>query len=155
MDNKFYKIAKILVAVLGLVGVIMLIRVLGADGELLKSDAELQGSLVDPFVSFTIIMLYLTAGIAILFSIWTLIKNPAAMKKALISLVVLGILFAVSYSMATDAEVTGSGGLPIEGGAAGSTPKMVGTLIKYTYILGIIGLATVVWGSIRAMFSNK
>ena len=37
----------------------------------------------------------------------------------------------------------------------GSTPKMVGTLIKYTYILGIIGLATVVWGSFKSMMSNK
>jgi hypothetical protein len=155
MNDKYYKIAKILAAVLGLVGIIMLVRVLGTDTETLTTDAEVQASVIDPFISFTIAMLYITTGISVLFSIWNLVKHPAALKKALISLVALGVLFFLAYSMATGAEVTGAGGVSIEGGEAGSTPKMVGALIKYTYILGIIGLATVVWGSFTTMFSNK
>lgn len=154
-NNKFYKIAKIATAVLGLIGVIMLVRVMMPGDEALKSDAEVQNSVLDPFVSFTIFMLYLTTGIAIVFSIWNLVTHPAALKKAIISLAVLGILFVVAYVMASDAEITGANGAYIKGGEAGTTPKMVGTLIKYTYILGIFGLATVVWGSFRAMFSNK
>ena len=155
MDNKFNKIAKIAAGVLGLIGVIMLVRVMTADGEALVTDVELQSSVLDPFVSFTIMMLYLTAGIAVVFSIVNLVKHPAALKKAIISLVVLGVLFGISYAMASDAEVTGPNNTFIEGGEAGSTPKMVGTLIKYTYILGIVGLATVVWGSLRTMMTNK
>ena len=115
----------------------------------------MQNSVLSPFVSFTIMMLYLTAGIAILFSVINLVKHPAALKKAVISLVVLGVLFGISYAMASDAEVTGPNNSFIEGGEAGATPKMVGTLIKYTYILGIVGIATVAWGSLRSMMSNK
>ncbi len=155
MDNKFYKIAKIGAAALGLIGVVMLIRVMMPGDEELATDVDVQASVLDPFVSFTIMMLYLTAGIAILFSIVNLVKHPAALKKAIISLVVLGVLFGISYAMASDAEVTGPNNTFIEGGEAGSTPKMVGTLIKYTYILGIIGLGTVIWGSVKTMFSNK
>ena len=155
MDNKFNKIAKIAAGVLGLIGVVMLVRVMTADGEALVTDVELQSSVLDPFVSFTIMMLYLTAGIAVVFSIVNLVKHPAALKKAIISLVVLGVLFGIAYAMASDAEITGPNGTFIEGGEEGTTPKMVGTLIKYTYILGIIGLVTVVWGSFRTMMSNK
>lgn len=155
MDNKFNKIAKIAAGVLGLIGVIMLVRVMAADEEALATDLDVQSSVLDPFVSFTIMMLYLTAAIAVLFSIVNLVKHPAALKKAIISLVVLGVLFGISYVMASDAEITGPNGVYIEGGEEGSTPKMVGTLIKYTYILGIIGLITVVWGSVRTMMSNK
>ena len=155
MENKFNKIAKIAAGVLGLIGVVMLIRVMMPGDEALATDLDTQSSVLDPFVSFTIMMLYLTSGIAILFSIVNLVKHPAALKKAIISLVVLGVLFGISYAMASDAEVTGPNNTFIEGGEAGSTPKMVGTLIKYTYILGVIGLATVVWGSLRTMMSNK
>lgn len=155
MDNKFYKIAKIATGALGLIGVIMLVRVMLPGDEALKTDMDVQASVLDPFISFTIMMLYLTTGITILFSIVNLVKHPAALKKAIISLVVLGILFGISYAMASDAQVTGPNGTFIEGGEAGSTPKMVGTLINYTYILGIIGLGTVVWGSLRSMMSNK
>lgn len=159
MDNKFNKIAKIAAGVLGLIGVIMLVRVMMPGDEAFVGDSQevldMQNSVLSPFVSFTIMMLYLTAGIAVLFSIVNLVKHPAALKKAIISLVVLGVLFGISYAMASGAEITGPNGVYIEGGEEGSTPKMVGTLIKYTYILGIIGLATVVWGSFRTMMSNK
>jgi len=155
MENKFYKIAKIAAGALGLIGVIMLVRVMMPGDEALATDVDVQSSVLDPFVSFTIMMLYLTIGVTILFSVVNLVKDPAALKKTLIGLVVLGALFAVAYAMASDAEVTGPNGTFIEGGEAGTTPKMVGTLIKYTYILGVIGLATVVWGSLRAMMSNK
>ena len=141
-NNKFYKIAKIAAGVLGLIGVIMLVRVLMPGDEVLKSDEDVQSSVLDPFVSFTIFMLYLTTGIAILFSIWNLITHPAALKKAIISLVALGVLFAIAYGVSSDAEVTGAGGVSIKDGAAGAIPKMVGTLINYTYILGVIGLIT-------------
>ncbi|PCI10516.1 MAG: hypothetical protein COB73_03290 [Flavobacteriaceae bacterium] len=155
MDNKFNKIAKIAAGALGLIGVIMLVRVMTADEEALATDIDIQSSVLDPFVSFTIMMLYLTTAIAVVFSIVNLVKHPAALKKSIISLVVLGVLFAIAYATASDAVVTGPNNTFIEGGEAGSTPKMVGALIKYTYILGVIGLATVVWGSVRSMMSNK
>ena len=159
MDNKFNKIAKIAAGVLGLIGVVMLVRVMMPGDEAFVGDSQevldMQNSVLSPFVSFTIMMLYLTAGIAVLFSAVNLAKHPRVLKKVIISLVVLGVLFGISYAMASSAEITGPNGTFIEGGEEGTTPKMVGTLLKYTYILGIIGLITVIWGSFRTMMSNK
>jgi hypothetical protein len=100
-------------------------------------------------------MLGLTTVSAIGFSLWSLIQNPAALKKALISLAVLGVLFIIAYAIANDGAVTDKFGNIIEKGEVGPISKNSGALIKYTYFLGAIGLACVLWGSVKEMFSNK
>jgi hypothetical protein len=154
MINKFYKVAKIGAAVLGVIGILLLVRVVAA-GEAVVIDAATQASTVDPFVSFTFLMLGLTTVSAIGFSLWSLIQNPAALKKALISLAVLGVLFVIAYTIANDGAVTDKFGNIIEKGEVGPISKNSGALIKYTYFLGVIGLACVLWGSVKEMFSNK
>lgn len=154
MINKFYKVAKIGAAVLGVIGIVLLVRVVSA-GEAVETDAATQTSVVDPFVSFTFLMLGLSTVFAIGFSLWSLIQNPAALKKALLSLAVLGVLFAIAYGIADDGAVTDKFGNIIELGEAGPISKNSGALIKYTYFLGAIGLACVLWGSVKGMFSNK
>ena len=153
MISKFYKIAKISAAALGVLGVVLLVRVLLA-GDAVETDAATQASVVDPFITFTFIMLGLTAVLAVAFSLWSLVQNPAALKKALITLVGLGILFAIAYSLADDGEVTNKFGQIIEQGEAGPISKNSGALIKFSYFLGFIGIATVVWGSVKGMFSK-
>ena len=154
MTSKFYKIAKIGAAALGVIGIILLVRVLMA-GDAVETDAATQASVVDPFVTFTFIMLGLTAIFAVGFSLWSLVQNPAALKKALITLAGLAVLFAIAYMLADDGEITNKFGQVLEDGEAGPISKNSGALIKYTYFLGFIGLATVVWGSVKGMFSNK
>ncbi len=154
MTNKFYKIAKIGAAALGVIGIILLVRVLMA-GDAVENDAATQVSVVDPFITFTFIMLGLTAIFAVGFSIWSLVQNPAALKKTAFTLLGLGVLFAIAYVLADDGEVTNKFGQILEDGEKGPISKNAGALIKYTYFLGLIGLATVVWGSVRGMFSNK
>ena len=55
MINKFYKVAKIGAAVLGVIGIVLLVRVVAA-GEAVVIDAATQASTVDPFVSFTFLL---------------------------------------------------------------------------------------------------
>ena len=151
--NNIYKIAKIGSAILGVIGVILLVRVIAA-GEAVELDADVQSSVVDPFVTFTFVMLGLTTIFAVGFSLLGLLKNPAALKKALLSLVVLGVFFFIAYSLANDLEVTNKFGIVIENGEAGSISKNSGALIIFSYFLGIVGLATVLWGSVKEMFSK-
>lgn len=152
--NKIYKIAKIGAAALGVIGAILLVRVIAA-GEAVVFDADVQTSVVDPFVSFTFLMMGLTTVLAIGFSIWSLVQNAEALKKALISLVVLGILFVLAYAIADDGAVRDKFGNIIELGEAGPISKNAGALIKYTYFLGAIGLVCVLWGSVKGMFSKS
>ena len=152
--NNIYKIAKIGTALLGVIGVILLVRVIAA-GEAVEMDADVQGSVVDPFVSFTFVMLILTAVLAVGFSMFSLVRIPAALKKALLTIGVLAVFFAIAYALANDFEVTNKFGVVIEDGEAGPTSKNSGALIIFSYFLGVVGLATVVWGSVKDMFSKS
>jgi hypothetical protein len=125
-----------------------------AGDEAVRTDLTTQSRVVDPFITFTFIMLGLTLILAVGFTLFGLLKNPAALKKSLMTLVVLGVLFAVAYVLASDAAVTDKFNQVIEFGEKGPISKRVGTLINYTYILGIIGLVCVLWGSLKGMFSK-
>ena len=128
--NNIYKIAKIGTALLGVIGVILLVRVIAA-GEAVVTEADVQASVVDPFVSFTFVMLILTTVMAVGFSMFSLVKNPAALKKALLSVAVLAIFFVIAYALANDFEVTNKFGVVIEDGEAGPTSKNSGALIIF------------------------
>lgn len=154
MTSKLYKISKYGTATLGVIGIILLVRVITA-GDAVVEDAATQVSVVDPFITFTFIMLGLTTVITVVFSIWSLIQNPAALKKALITLAVMGVLLVLAYVSANDHEITNKFGQVIDLGEAGPISKNTGTLIKYTYFLGAIGLACVLWGTVKDMLSNK
>lgn len=153
-NNMLYKISKIGAAVLGIIGLVLFVLVVIPGDEAVKTDAAVQARTVDPFVTFTFIMFGIATILAVLFSLWALIKNPAALKKALISLVALGILFGVAYSLSNSNAVTDKYGIVLKDGAAGAVSKRVGTLIYYTYILGAVGLVVVVWGSVKSLFSK-
>jgi len=153
-NNMLYKISKIGAAVLGVIGIILLVLVVIPGDEAVKNDLAVQTRTVDPFVTFTFIMMGITTILAVGFSLWGLIKNPAALKKALISLVALGVLLGIAYALSNDAAVTDKYGIVLKDGEAGPISKRVGTLMYYTYILGAVGLATVVWGSLKSLFSK-
>ncbi len=153
MNNKLYNIAKIGAGILGVIGIVLLVMVMMA-GDAVIDDPATQSRVVDPFVTFTFFMLGLTVILAIGFTLWGLLKNPAALKKSLMTLAVLAGLFALAYVLSNGDAVTDKFGNVIEYGEAGPISKRVGTLIKYTYILGIIGLVCVLWGSLKGMFSK-
>ncbi|OIQ39621.1 MAG: hypothetical protein BM563_03805 [Bacteroidetes bacterium MedPE-SWsnd-G1] len=154
MTNKFYTIAKYGAAALGIIGIILLVRVI-MGGEAVETDAELQTSVVDPFVSFTIVMLVVTTVLAVGFSLLGLLKNGAALKKALLSVGLLAVFFIIAYSVSSDGEVTNKFGQVIEFGEKGSISKNAGALIIFSYFLGAIGLASVLWGSVKDMFAKN
>lgn len=153
MNNKLYNIAKIGAGILGVIGIVLLVMVMMA-GDAVIDDPATQSRVVDPFVTFTFFMLGLTVILAIGFTLWGLLKNPTALKKSLMTLAVLAGLFALAYVLSNGDAVTDKFGNVIEYGEAGPISKRVGTLIKYTYILGIIGLVCVLWGSLKGMFSK-
>jgi hypothetical protein len=135
-----YKIAKIGVAVLSLIGVLLLVRVMTA-GE----DPAAIDSAANPFITFSVILLILATAIVVIFTVWNLIKHPKQLKSAFLTLVVLGGLFALAYVMASGSEVTDKfGNVVKDGGEAGPISKRVGALLNYSYILGIIAVGAVI-----------
>ena len=119
-----------------------------------KESLELQNSLVSPFVSFAKIILIITTIIAVVFSLWNLIKHPKLLKKTLASVGILAVLLIFAYAISSDAAVTNISGNIIKDGEAGSTSKWVSTGIWYSMVLGGIGLGFFLWDFVKSLVSK-
>ncbi|WP_435261553.1 hypothetical protein [Tenacibaculum sp. nBUS_03] len=129
MNNK---ILTLLVTVISLIGIGLFVNVARID----KENLEAISNAVSPLVSYSYWLLIIVIIVAVVASLWGMLKNPAALKKALFGVLALAVVFAVSYFMSSDAQVLGTDGNELA--AQGSVSKWVGTGITYTIILGAI-----------------
>ena len=86
---KSNKILNIIIAVIAIVGAILFVRVGMEDAEVIKSNADVQNSVVSPLISFSFWLFIAAVAITVVLSFWTIIKNPENLKKMLMSLVAL------------------------------------------------------------------
>ncbi|TXD49648.1 hypothetical protein [Polaribacter sp. IC073] len=142
IDNKLSKIITYVVTAIALVGIILLVRVLMAGEDAVENDVAVQNSVVSPLISFSQYLLYGVIVVTLILSLLGLFKNPENLKKTLLGLTVLGVLFIVSYFLADSTVVIDNAGTILEGGEEGSTiNKLTGAGIWFSIILGGIGLA--------------
>jgi hypothetical protein len=154
MNSTVSKILSLVSGLIGLIAIYFLARIIMEGDDAVKESLDLQNSLVSPFVSFARIILIITAIIAIVFSLWNLIRQPKLLKKSLISLAVMAVLLIVAYGLASDAAVTNAQGMIIKDGEAGSVSKWVSTGIIYSMILGGIGLAFFLWDFVKGLITK-
>jgi hypothetical protein len=154
MNSTVSKILSLASGLIGLIAIFFLARIIMEGDDAVKESLELQNSLVSPFVSFARIILIITAVIAIVFSLWNLIRQPKLLKKSLISLAVMAVLLIIAYGLASDAAVTNAQGMIIKDGEAGSVSKWVSTGIIYSMILGGIGLAFFLWDFVKGLITK-
>jgi glucan phosphoethanolaminetransferase (alkaline phosphatase superfamily) len=140
MNSKFSKILKLVTGLIGLIGFYYFIRIMMIGDDVLETDAELQGSVLSPFVSFATYLLIATAVIAVVFSMINLFKHPQVLKRSLLGVGILAIILVIAYVGASDAAVTNSMGDILKDGEAGTVSKWVSTLINFSFYLGAIGL---------------
>lgn len=149
--NKLSKLLTGFVALIGLIGAVLFIRVVMAGDESIETDAAVQESVVNPIVTFSTILLYISVIVTVVMSLLGLFKNPAALKKTLIGLLVLAAVLAVSYFAASDAAVYDSQGVLLKDGEAGATSKWVGTGIIYSLILGAVAAMFFVFDLVKGL----
>lgn len=155
MNKTMSKVLSLVSGVIGFIAIYFLARIIMEGDDAVSENVDLQNSLVSPFVSFARIVLIITAVIAVVFSLWNLVRQPKLLKKTLLSLAVLGVLLAVAYGMAGDEEVTNVSGMVIKDGEAGPISKWVSTGIWYSMILGGIGLAFFLWDFVKGLVTTK
>jgi len=154
-DNNLAKYLSIFVAVVALVGAILFIRVFMEDVDALESDATIQASVVNPIVYFSAGLLYVAIAIAILLSLWSVIKNPQNLKKMGIGLGLLAVVLVISYSIADSEAVLDTQGLVLEGGDAGTaTNQWVGTGIWFSVGLGLVASAFFVIDLVKGLIKS-
>jgi len=90
------------------------------------------------YVGYAILLLIITAILAIVFPLLNMVKKPALLKKALMYLAVLAVVLAIAY-FAADADAVYDASGKVFEGSKGSTSKWVGTAINYSFILLTVG----------------
>lgn len=154
MNSKISKILSIVTGAIGIIAIYFLARIIMEGDEVVKESLELQNSIVSPYITFAKVIFIITAVLAVGFSLLNLIKHPKALKKALMSIVVLGVLLAIAYMMSSDAAVTSVSGNVLKDGEAGSTSKWVSTGIWYSLILGAIALLGIFADFVKSLVSK-
>jgi len=154
MNDKLTKILSIITGLISLVAVFFLIRIIMEGDDVVKGSEDLQNSLVSPYITFAVWVLVITAILAVVFSVWNLIKHPKLLKKSLLSVAVLAVLLVIAYMLASDAAVTSVSGNVLKDGEAGPISKWVSTGIWYTLILGGIALLGIVADFVKSLVSR-
>ncbi|MEN8185990.1 MAG: hypothetical protein ABFR05_02545 [Bacteroidota bacterium] len=150
MNSKLSKILSLVAGAIGIIAVFFLVRIIMTGDDTIKTDVAAQSSIVSPYISFAMVLLYITAGLAVVFSIWNLIRHPKMLKKALLSVGVLGVLLLMAYIISPDNEVTDAAGAKVLV-EQGSVSKWSSTGIWYAVILGAIGLAFFLWDFVKGI----
>lgn len=155
MNSKISKILSLASGLIGLIAIYFLVRIIMEGDDAVKESLDLQNSLVSPFVQFAKVILIITTVIAVVFSLWNLVRQPKLLKKTLVSLAALAVVLLISYMMASDEATRNLSGNIIKDGEAGSTSKWVSTGIWYSMILGAVGLGFFLWDFVKSLVSTK
>jgi len=106
-------------------------------------------------VYFSQYLLYFSVGITLFLSLSGLFKNPESLKKTLLGLGVLGLLFLGAYALSDSNVVLDNADFILAGGEEGSsTNRIVGTGIWFSMILGIIGLGFFVADLVKGLIKS-
>jgi len=151
MNKKFSKILTLVAGLIGLIAFYFFIRIVMVGDDIIETDAELQASIVSPFINFAKFVLIATGVIAVVFSMLNLLKQPQVLKRTLLGIVALAVILVIAYSVSSDAAVLDVSGRVLEDGEAGSVSKWVSTGINFSAILGVIGLGFFVVDFVRSL----
>ncbi len=136
---KLQNIVYIVSALLGIIGVIFLLRIMGTGDEQIEIDAS-QGnySLVTPIVELARIVLFLTIFVTLIFSLRGLFSNKEKLKKASISIGFFLLIIFISYMVSNGVETPMKDGKILS--ENGSRWVEAGILVFYILFIIAIGL---------------
>lgn len=153
MSEKFSRIISIvlysLVGISTIIGIYYYAYGASSDFDGMESEIIYAGAPVtDLIMNWNYLLLVLATIIAIVFSVVGMVKNPKAAKSALIGIVALAIVFAVSYALGSDEMTDKYKGL-ISGPEASKRVSM--GLIAF-YILAIGAIVATIFSGVSKLF---
>ena len=152
---KLSKILSLFIALIAVIGAILFIRIFTADADAIENDPAVQGSIIDPIITFSTWLFYLAVGTAIIMSVLALVKNPESLKKTALGVVALGVILTLAYFTGDSLPVADPQGKILEGGEAGSSVNQwVSTGIWYSMFLGIIAGAFFVFDLLKGLIKS-
>tara|TARA_B100000003_G_C10924110_1_gene368486 strand:- start:460 stop:909 length:450 start_codon:yes stop_codon:yes gene_type:complete len=148
---KLQNIVNIVSALLGIIGVIFLLRIMGTGDEQIEIDAS-QGnySLVTPIIELARIVLFLTIFVTLIFSLRGLFSNKEKLKKASISIGFFLLVIFIAYMVSTGVETPMKDGKILSENGS----RWVGAGILVFYILFIIAIGLMFLSGLRKMLKK-
>ena len=134
-----HKILKIVAGILGVLGIIFLVRIIARGDEAIKAAAaDGDTAIIDPMAWVTYIIFFATIGFVLFFVLKNLFTNTGSLKNTLIGVGAFALVLIISYVLSSGAD---AGNYMYNGVSAteGET-KMVGAGLIAFYIL-IVGAA--------------
>lgn len=112
-----------------------------------------QDSWISSSLTWTFALLGITIAAVLIVSVLDMIANINVLIKSLAALVIMVVVFLISYSLASPEVPVGADGKAlIEGANAGFVSQLSGTGLWATYILGIAAIVASVYSSIVKVF---
>lgn len=143
------KILKIAVAILGLLGVIFLVRIIAAGDEAVKS-GEAAG-LVDPMAYVAYVVLGIVVAAVVIFVVKNLFTNTAGLKNTLIGVGAFAAVLGISYA------ISGGDTLQYRNGdefATAGQSQMVGAGLTAFYILLAVAAIAMIFSGVKKIISK-
>ena len=148
---KLQNIVKIISALLGVLGGIFLLRIPGAGDDNIKLAASMGDyGLVSPLVELAKVILYLTIGITLVFTIKGLFSNKEKLIKAGLSIGFFAVVLLVSYVLSNGVQA------PMKDGEflSANGSKWVGTGIRMFYFLAIIAIGLMLASGLKRIIKK-
>ena len=148
---KLQTIVKIISALLGVLGGIFLLRILGAGDDDIKLAASIGDyGVVSPLVELAKVILYLTVGITMIFTIKGLFSDKEKLKKAALSIGFFALVLLISYAFSEGLETPMKDGEFLSANAS----KWVGTGIRMFYLLAIIAISLMLASGLKRIIKK-
>ena len=138
-----YKILKYLALAIGVISAILLVRVLMAGDDAITDSADVQASVVDPFLWISYIILGLVIALVLIYVLKGLFKGN--IKKTLLSVGAFLLIVVLAYVMAGDEIIYGRNDVA-QVSASGS--KWVGAGLITFYILGALAILAMLFSGV-------
>ncbi|MFT4576006.1 MAG: hypothetical protein ACI9SI_000923 [Polaribacter sp.] len=155
MKDNLSKILNIFIALVAAIGAFLFIRIFMEDADLIKTDPDVQQSVISPIITFSTWLLYLAIGVTVVLSFIGMVKNPENLKKTGLGVVALAVILVLAYFTGDSLEVTDPQGKVLAGGEAGSSINhWVSTGIWYSMFLGLIAGAFFVLDLVKGLIKS-
>ncbi|AEH00557.1 hypothetical protein [Lacinutrix sp. 5H-3-7-4] len=143
-----HKILKIVLAVLGVAGIIFLARIVAAGDEAVKASAAAgDTSLIEPMAWIAYLVLAVIVALVLIFVVVNLFSSGETLKKTLMSVGAFVLVAVIAYVLAEGVET------PMQDGKmlSESGSRWVGTGLYAFYILAIVSVVVMLGTGIKKM----
>ena len=138
-----YTILKYLAIAFGVIAAVLLARVLMAGDDSITDSADVQASVVDPFLWVSYIVLGIVIALVLFYVIKGLFKGD--IKKTLLSVGLFLVIIVLSYVLAGDEIIYDRNDVPV---ISASGSKWVGAGLIAFYILGAFAILAMLFSGV-------